>query len=72
MLVGYKNGTVTQEEFTKRYTVKLNKLLEKEGVEAFNELNGLVLLCYEKKGCFCHRHILADWLRSHGFEVTEV
>ena len=24
----------------------------------------IVLLCYEKSGDFCHRHILADWLNS--------
>lgn len=72
MLIGYKQGKVTQEEFKVRYLAKLDALLAKEGIDAFQELNGLILLCYEKRGEFCHRHILAEWLRSHGFEVTEV
>lgn len=30
------------------------------------------LLCYEKPGDFCHRHILADWLREKtGVDIEE-
>ena len=31
-----------------------------------------VLLCYEKPGDFCHRHLIADWLRGYGHSVDEV
>ena len=24
----------------------------------------IILLCYEKSGDFCHRHIVADWIES--------
>lgn len=30
------------------------------------------LVCYEKAGSFCHRKIVADWLRSAGEEVQEL
>lgn len=29
------------------------------------------LLCYEKKDAFCHRHIVAKWLRKNGIEIEE-
>lgn len=31
----------------------------------------IVLICYEKPGDFCHRHLVADWLTSHGYPVEE-
>lgn len=30
------------------------------------------LICYEKPGDFCHRHLVADWLESGGYIVKEV
>jgi len=33
--------------------------------------DGMVLLCYEKQGDFCHRHLIAEWLRSQGIEAEE-
>lgn len=35
-------------------------------------LDGKTLLCYEKTGDFCHRHIIAKWLREAGFECEEL
>lgn len=31
----------------------------------------IVLLCYEKSGDFCHRHLLARWLTENGILVKE-
>lgn len=31
-----------------------------------------VLLCFEKSGDFCHRHIVAEWLSKNGFECKEL
>ena len=31
----------------------------------------VVLICYEKSGEFCHRHLVAEWLRNHGVECKE-
>lgn len=32
-----------------------------------------ILLCYEKSGSFCHRHIVADWLsKSLNIYVSEI
>lgn len=35
-------------------------------------LEGKVLLCYEKPDEFCHRHIVAKWLRDNGYECEEL
>lgn len=36
-----------------------------------NQDEDIVLICYEKPGDFCHRHLVADWLTSHGYPVEE-
>lgn len=44
-----------------------------------NELYSLVqdntkdiaLICYEKPDDFCHRHLIADWLKKNGIECKE-
>ena len=29
----------------------------------------IVLICYEKPGDFCHRHLVADWLNKNGYAI---
>lgn len=31
----------------------------------------IVLVCYEKSTDFCHRHLVADWLRQNGIACAE-
>ena len=31
----------------------------------------IALVCYEKPGDFCHRHLVAQWLRDAGYSVEE-
>ncbi len=58
------------------YEKKLDKLNAKN---VYNELkilsngNDIVLLCYEKEGVFCHRILVAKWLKKElGIEVKEL
>lgn len=51
------------------YDQVLSKLNPDEVAE---ELDGKVLLCYEKAGQFCHRHIVAAWLEKAGHPCKEV
>lgn len=44
--------------------------LEEEDWYKRTDIN-IVLVCFEKKGEFCHRHIAADWFRINGIEVEE-
>ena len=34
-------------------------------------LEGYTVLCFESKEKFCHRHLVAEWLRAGGFECCE-
>jgi hypothetical protein len=42
--------------------------------EVFAELGkDAVLLCWEPKGLFCHRHLVAAWFwEKMGLEITEL
>ena len=31
----------------------------------------IALICYEKPFDFCHRHLVAQWLRDNGFRCSE-
>lgn len=31
----------------------------------------IALLCFEKPSDFCHRHLVADWFRESGIEISE-
>lgn len=70
MVLGVKNGTMTTEE----YTVEFNKILSKLDPQAVaNELgDGAIMLCYESPNAFCHRHLVAEWMRGAGIDVKEL
>ena len=41
-------------------------------LEKLSNGDDCVLLCYEKSGDFCHRHLVANWLSDNlGIEVKE-
>lgn len=71
LLREYKNGSITSEEYVYIYREVVLGVLNKEKV--INDLgDGAVLLCYEKPGEFCHRHIVGEWLGGNYFgEVGE-
>ena len=39
--------------------------------EMVGEGNDVALVCYEKPKEFCHRHLVAEWLRGAGYSVEE-
>jgi len=69
LLFKYKNGEVSEGEYEKIYLKQLNQLDSEEIYERYNES---VLLCYEKRGDFCHRNILAKWLKENNKKVEEL
>jgi hypothetical protein len=34
-------------------------------------IGDVALICYERPGAFCHRHIVAEWLTLNGFACEE-
>ncbi len=71
LVMDYKNGKVSEEEYTEKYLTHLNSQ-DLNWNKAIEKLQDCILLCYCKKGQFCHRHIIAGILREHGAEVEEI
>ena len=81
-LFNYKNGKINEEQYTKEYTEQLDELFD-DGimVNTLSRLNNLekrynkevVLLCYEGKGKFCHRHILSQYINDKfNLDIREI
>ena len=69
MLEGFKEGSITEKEFAHYYR---NIVLRGRNASAWGKkLQNKVLLCWEKPGDFCHRNLIAEWLRKAGFDVKE-
>lgn len=55
------------------YTIKFNTRLSnlnvdrvKKDLSLLSDGNDVILLCHEKYGDFCHRHLVNDWLNGNG------
>lgn len=70
----WKDGDIDNFQYTEMFRenilANLNSREVRQELESFGE--NVVLLCYEKAGDFCHRHIVADWLETTGIRVEEV
>lgn len=52
---------------------KLNPEQVLKDLENFSGGKDIVLLCYEKPNQFCHRHLVAYWMKSElGIEIEEL
>lgn len=40
--------------------------------EKYGEDKDIALVCYEKSEDFCHRHLVAKWLKENGYDVEEL
>jgi len=71
LVKSYKDSLIDNLEYTRIYT----DMLEANKEEILKQIRALpdnsVLLCYEKLPKFCHRHVLADWLKNNGIEIKE-
>ena len=62
LLSDFKSGSITELGYTKIYL----KQLEFLNVEDFLlTYDNSVLLCYEKTGSFCHRHLLRRFINAY-------
>ena len=60
LLSKYKNGEISDKEYTKIYYEEtLSKLNAKE---IYNKIAGKCLICYCGKDKFCHRKLVLSWL----------
>lgn len=68
IVVRYKKGTITQEQYVEMYTEMVLNQLDCQAV--YNEIlelygNDATLLCYELPGEFCHRHLVSEWFNKN-------
>jgi uncharacterized protein (DUF488 family) len=56
----------------KAYLATLNFKQVIKQLERIAKDRPIALMCYEKVGDFCHRHLVADWLNENGLEVKEL
>lgn len=70
LLLDYKNGNITTEEYCITYN---NYLLCLDPQQIYDVLqDDCILLCYESPKEFCHRHLVADWFnRTLDLDVKE-
>lgn len=72
----WKQGRLDNDGYVKCFQEQVLKELNPDSVlkelMAFYDGQDIVtLICYEKPGDFCHRHLVADWLKNAGIEVEE-
>ena len=64
------------ERYTKRFCDEVTSHLNRDEVikDLMKLSNGhdAALLCYERPGEFCHRHIVAQWLNRGGYKCEEL
>lgn len=72
------NSLIPQEEYTKMYReqilskVSLDTLREDLSIITRGQNVDVALLCWEKPGDFCHRHLFAEWMKEMtGYEIEE-
>lgn len=72
ILNSYKNGEINEDEYREMYLNLLSSRSDSlsEWFDYFNSKE-VVLVCYEGRDKFCHRHILGELLSGLGFEVLE-
>lgn len=78
--IQYLDKEDTIEEF-----IQARKKIQNQYIESYHEevlskldpasvaanLDGYVLLCWEKSGSFCHRYVVSQWLNEHGYKCRE-
>lgn len=52
----------------------LQQLTVENVIQELHDMAGgdtIALVCYEKPGDFCHRHLVSEWLRKNGIKCEE-
>lgn len=71
MVIGYKSGEISKEEYTNEYLMMMETSYEFERQvwdRYFPDKGKLILACYCRPGDFCHRHLLANFIQMKKLE----
>ena len=62
--------------YVKNYNKEVLSILNPKQVMkelySMSDNENIVLLCYEKPGDFCHRHLVSKWLSDNGIPCDEI
>lgn len=72
LFVDYQHREIDDREYLRRFKQQLACISAERIAAAAQKLNNSVLLCWEPSEQFCHRHIVAAWLRYNGVECYEL
>ena len=71
----WKFDRISQSDYIKRYNHEINRKFDPDDFKSmFRDWiysNSCTLLCWEKSGSFCHRHLLARILIKSGIPCEE-
>jgi len=72
----WKQGKLDNDGYVKCFNEQVLSGLDPLDVvnelqEFYPEADQLTLICYEKPGDFCHRHLVSEWLRQAGIDAKE-
>ena len=59
-----------EEQVLSELTAK-KVIRELKEIAQTDNIDNIILLCYEKPGDFCHRHLVAEWLSKNGYRCEE-
>lgn len=67
IVISHKNGLISNDQYRKHYMNQLDSIDKNSLSSVITELDNrnAILLCYEAPGKFCHRHILAEYIRNN-------
>lgn len=67
IVLGYKNGRVSEVEYTQQYLTELYRRFENDPAlwDEILQHPRIALGCYCPSGKFCHRHLLAQFIAGH-------
>lgn len=71
MVIGYKSGEISKEEYTDKYITMMETsyAFERHAWDHYFPDEGkLILVCYCRSGDFCHRHLLANFIQMKKLE----
>lgn len=82
MVMGHKNGTLSDERYTFQYTTILDRILDprrdrslenpwRQLLAAGQGAGEVTLLCYCRDGRFCHTHLMIDYATTRWPEAFE-
>ena len=57
--------------FNEQVLDKLDAMSVYQELCSLAKSDDIALICYEKPSDFCHRHLVANWLREQGFDIEE-